>query len=117
LTGTIRSADDLGGDDWRKLFPRFSKENLEHNLHIADEVRAIADEADATPAQIALAWVLSKGNHIAPIPGTRRASRLEENLVADDLKLTPAQIKRLDDLPVPSGNHHSEAMMRMIERS
>jgi aryl-alcohol dehydrogenase-like predicted oxidoreductase len=79
-------------------------------------VQTIADQAGATPAQVALAWLLAKGDDIAPIPGTKRLSRLEENLAADDLELTPAQIAELDSLTPPAGGHHNEAQMRLIER-
>src|SRR3954463_11736746 len=75
LTGAIRSTDDLADDDWRRTNPRFTGENFRRNLAIADEVDAIAAEIGATPAQVALAWLLAKGNDIAPIPGTKRVSR------------------------------------------
>ena len=71
LTGHIRSMDDLDNNDWRNTSPRFMGDNFERNLHIADEVQAIAAEAGATPAQLALAWLLTKGDQIAPIPGTK----------------------------------------------
>ena len=77
LTGAIRSMDDLDDDDWRKTSPRFMGENFERNLRIADEVQAVAAEVDATPAQVAIAWLLTKGEDIAPIPGTKRVSRVE----------------------------------------
>src|SRR5216110_3454231 len=74
LTGSIRSREQLGDDDWRKTNPRFSAGNFERNLRLADEVAAVAVDAGATPAQIALAWLLSKGDDIVPIPGTKRTS-------------------------------------------
>ena len=83
LTGQIRSMDDLDDDDWRKTNPRFTGENFERNLRLADEVTAIATEVGATPAQVAIAWLLTKGDDIAPIPGTKRVARLEENVGAD----------------------------------
>ena len=83
LTGQIRTADDIPDDDWRKTNPRFTGENFQRNLRIVDEVKAIAAEAGATPAQIALAWLLAQGDDIAPIPGTRRVARVEENTAAD----------------------------------
>ncbi|MFK0159482.1 aldo/keto reductase [Streptomyces sp. NPDC090499] len=116
LTGTINSPDDLPEGDWRRHHPRFTGENLQHNLRITQEVRSIAAEADATPAQVALAWLLAQGEHIAPIPGTKRVSRLEENLGADSIKLTPAQIAKLGELPTAAGAHHPEAQMRLLER-
>jgi aryl-alcohol dehydrogenase-like predicted oxidoreductase len=117
LTGTIRSAEDLADDDWRKTNPRFMGENLERNLRIADEVRAVAAEAGATPAQVAIAWLLAKGDDVAPIPGTKRVNRLEENVAADSLELTSEQVARLDRLPVPAGGHHTDAQMALIERA
>jgi aryl-alcohol dehydrogenase-like predicted oxidoreductase len=116
LTGTISSIDDLDENDWRRTNPRFTGENFERNRRIADEVRAIADEAGATPAQIAIAWLLTKGDDIAPIPGTKRVARVEENIAADDITLTSDQVQRLDDLPVAAGEHHNEAQMSVIER-
>ena len=116
LTGALRSIDDLADDDWRRTNPRFTGENFRRNLAIADEVDAIAAEAGATPAQVALAWLLAKGDDIAPIPGTKRADRLEENVAADDLVLTSAQVAALDELTPAAGDHHNEAQMRLLER-
>jgi diketogulonate reductase-like aldo/keto reductase len=79
LTGTIRSPEELSDDDWRKTNPRFTEGNFERNLRIVDEVQAVASQADATPAQVALAWLLAQGEDIAPIPGTKRVARVEEN--------------------------------------
>lgn len=116
LTGTIRSIDDLDKSDWRRTNPRFAGENLQRNLRIVDEVRSVAKEAGATPAQVAIAWLMTKGDNIAPIPGTKRVARVEENVAADDVMLTHDQIQRLDHLPVASGGHHNEAQMRVLER-
>ncbi len=73
-------------------------DNFERNLHIADEVQAIAAEAGATPAQVALAWLLTKGDQIAPIPGTKRVTRVEENVAASAVPLSPEQVAKLDNL-------------------
>jgi aryl-alcohol dehydrogenase-like predicted oxidoreductase len=116
LTGQVRSVDDLDEDDMRRSNPRFAEENFRRNLAAADEVRAVADDAGATPAQVALAWVLSKGSDIVPIPGTKRVSRLEENVGADAVELTADQLARLDGLTPAVGGHHSEAQMTLIER-
>jgi aryl-alcohol dehydrogenase-like predicted oxidoreductase len=78
LTGTIRSPHDLADDDWRKSNPRFTEGNFEQNLRIVGEVKAVASELSASPAQVALAWLLAQGDDIAPIPGTKRISRVEE---------------------------------------
>ncbi|MQY27456.1 aldo/keto reductase [Nocardia aurantia] len=116
LTGTIHSTDDFDATDNRKSNPRFTGDNFTTNLRLAEEVRQIATDAGVTPAQIALAWLLSRGDDIVPIPGTKRVSRLEENAAAADLTLTPEQLTRLDSLTPPAGDHHNEAQMRMIER-
>lgn len=79
-------------------------------------MKQIADEAGATPAQVALAWLLSKGDDIAPIPGTRRAARVEENVPADSLVLTAEQLRRLDELPPAAGDPHEEAHMGFLDR-
>jgi aryl-alcohol dehydrogenase-like predicted oxidoreductase len=116
LTGAIRSPQDLAADDSRAENPRFSAENFEHNLRLVEEVEATAAAAGATPAQVALAWLLAQGDHIAPIPGTRRVSRLEENVAADDVRLTTEQIAKLTALAPAAGDHHTPAQMRMLER-
>jgi aryl-alcohol dehydrogenase-like predicted oxidoreductase len=116
LTGTIRSPEDLADDDWRKNNPRFTEGNLEKNLRIVDEVKAVATELDATPAQIALAWLLAQGDDIAPIPGTKRVTRVEENIAADSVELTPEQIARLNNLTPATGERHEEGNMARIER-
>lgn len=116
LTGAIRSTDQFDPDDFRATSPRFVGENFQRNLAIADEVKAVADEVGATPAQVAIAWLLAKGTDIAPIPGTRRVVRLEENVAADDVVLTAAQLTRLDELTPAAGGHHTDEQMQMIER-
>jgi aryl-alcohol dehydrogenase-like predicted oxidoreductase len=119
LTGQVRSIDDLDADDMRRDNPRFAEENFRRNLAAADEVRALADGIGATPAQVALAWVLAKGGDrrdIVPIPGTRRVSRLEENVAADAVALDADQLARLDALTPAEGGHHSAEQMRLIER-
>jgi aryl-alcohol dehydrogenase-like predicted oxidoreductase len=115
LTGEIRSLDGLDAGDWRRTNPRFTGGNLARNLRIVDEVREIADRIDATPGQIALAWLLAQGEGIAPIPGTRRADRLAENIAADRIRLTADQIARLNDLTPASGTRHAEADMAAID--
>jgi aryl-alcohol dehydrogenase-like predicted oxidoreductase len=116
LTGTIRSPQDLADDDWRKTNPRFIEGNFEKNLRIVDEVQAVATELDATPAQIALAWLLAQGDDIAPIPGTKRVSRVEENTAADTIQLSSEQLQRLNDLTPATGERHEEANMAAIDR-
>ena len=115
LTGEIRSTDDFADDDARKTSPRFVGENFQRNLRAVDEVKAIAAEVGATPAQVALAWVLARGDDIAAIPGTKRVSRVEENSAADAIQLSPEQIDRLNNLTPAAGEHHNEEQMQMIE--
>ena len=109
--------DDLADNDWRKTNPRFTGTNFERNLRIADEVEAVAAEIGATAAQVALAWLLAQGDDVAPIPGTKRVSRVEENIGADAVQLSPEQIERLSKLPSAVGDHHNELQMRMLDRS
>jgi len=99
LTGQIRSTDHLDPADFRAGNPRFTAGNLEQNLRIVAEVEAVAAEAGAPPAQVALAWLLAQGDDIVPIPGTRHASRLEENAAAAGVVLSPQQRARLDAVP------------------
>jgi aryl-alcohol dehydrogenase-like predicted oxidoreductase len=115
LTGQIRTVDDFAADDWRKTNPRFTGENFRRNLAIVDEVTAVGAEIGATPAQTALAWLLTRGDDIAPIPGTRRVARVEENTAADGVELTLAQLDRLDRLTPASGARHDDANMTSID--
>jgi aryl-alcohol dehydrogenase-like predicted oxidoreductase len=116
LTGAIRSTAGFAADDYRAAQPRFSAQNFPVNLKIADEVKAVADDVGATPAQVALAWILSRGEHIMPIPGTKHVARLEENLAADALQLTAAQIARLDAITPAVGAHHDPDGMKLLDR-
>jgi aryl-alcohol dehydrogenase-like predicted oxidoreductase len=111
-----RSPQELADDDWRKTNPRFTEGNFEKNLRIVDEVEAVASEVDATPAQVALAWLLAQGDDIAPIPGTKRVSRVEENTAADGVGLSADQIQRLDDLTPAAGERHDEPNMAAVDR-
>jgi aryl-alcohol dehydrogenase-like predicted oxidoreductase len=108
LTGAIRSTDQFARDDFRANNPRFAAGNFEQNLRIVDEVTAVAREADATPAQVALAWLLAQGDDIAPIPGTKRVTRLEENVASDAVELTPAQVSRLHAITPPVGDRYAD---------
>ncbi|WP_314452004.1 aldo/keto reductase [uncultured Microbacterium sp.] len=116
LTGQIRTVDDFPDDDWRKDNPRFIGENFRRNLALVDELRAIGAEIGATPAQTALAWILTRGNDIAPIPGTRRVERMEENTAADRVELSTGQIERLESLQPAAGDRHNAANMASIDR-
>jgi len=116
LTGKIRSTEEFADDDWRKANPRFTGENFQRNLRIVDEVEVVAAEAGATPAQIALAWLLAQGDDIAPIPGTKRVARVEENTAADRVELSVEQVERLNSLTPAVGERHTEAQMATIDR-
>ncbi|PPF36276.1 MULTISPECIES: aldo/keto reductase [unclassified Rathayibacter] len=116
LTGQLRSVDDIPEGDWRKSNPRFIGDNFRRNLALADEVRAIGAEIGATPAQTALAWILTRGDDIAPIPGTRRVARVEENTAADAVELGPELIERLERLEPAAGDRHDEANTATIDR-
>ncbi|MEC5149504.1 aldo/keto reductase [Cryobacterium sp. GrIS_2_6] len=108
LTGTIRSLDQLDASDFRRSNPRFEGENLAANIRIVEQVDAVAAELDATPAQVALAWLLAQGDDIAPIPGTKRVARVEENVAAGDLILTEAQLATLGALDAPAGDRYAD---------
>jgi aryl-alcohol dehydrogenase-like predicted oxidoreductase len=119
LTGAIRSVNDLAEDDWRRGNPRFQGENFQKNLELVDAVEEIAREKGLTAAQIALAWILSRGDRIVPIPGTRQIERLEENAAAVDQELTTAELDRLDAVAPPgvaAGTRYTEAGMRAVHR-
>ncbi|MDT0341331.1 aldo/keto reductase [Streptomyces litchfieldiae] len=116
LTGDIRTLDGLDAADWRRSNPRFTGDNLTRNLRIVDQVREVADEVGATPAQVALAWLLAQGDGIAPIPGTKRIDRLKENSAADGIRLTPGQIARLNNLTPASGERHAEPDMAAVDQ-
>ncbi|MCS5719921.1 aldo/keto reductase [Herbiconiux sp. CPCC 205763] len=114
LTGTIRSLDSLDESDFRRQNPRFEGENLAANIRIVEVVDAVAAELDATPAQVALAWLLAQGDDIAPIPGTKHVTRLEENVGAAALTLTPEQLERLDAIAPAAGDRYPD--MSTVDR-
>ncbi|MGA2527825.1 MAG: aldo/keto reductase [Acidimicrobiales bacterium] len=97
LSGSIRALEDLAPDDFRRHNPRFAGENFTKNLRLVDLVQQIAADKAISPSQVALAWVLAKGDDIAPIPGTKRRSYLEQNAAADDVRLTTTELERLDE--------------------
>ena len=101
LTGQIRSPEDLAPDDWRRTHPRFQGENFKKNLELVERLKEIAKAKSATPAQICLAWVLSSGDDVVPIPGTKRRTRLEENAAAVTIELSPEERARLDNVFLP----------------
>jgi aryl-alcohol dehydrogenase-like predicted oxidoreductase len=114
LTGRFRSPDDFEAGDFRTNHPRFQGENFQRNLDLVERVRAIADEKGCTPGQLALAWVLSRGDDIAPIPGTKHVRYLEENAAAADIPLDADDLARLDEvapLGVAAGDRYADMSM------
>jgi aryl-alcohol dehydrogenase-like predicted oxidoreductase len=108
LTGRLRSMAQLDPDDFRAHNPRFVNGNFEQNLRIVDEVTAVAMQIAATPAQVALAWLLAQGHDIVPIPGAKRVSHLEEDAAADNLELRDDQLARLGAIPRPIGARYAD---------
>lgn len=98
LTGEVKNVDELASDDWRRSLPRFQGENFQANLELLKTIRRIAGQHEATPAQVALAWVLSKGPDIIPIPGTKRIKYLEQNIDSANVPLSSEEIKELNSL-------------------
>ncbi|HET8968145.1 MAG TPA: aldo/keto reductase, partial [Gaiellaceae bacterium] len=112
LAGRFTSPDQLADDDFRRTGPRFAAENLDENLALAAKVEEIAAEKGVTPAQLAIAWVLARGDDLVPIPGTKRRSYLEQNAGAVDVELTQDDLERIDaELPNPAGERYNEAGM------
>ncbi|GAA4620827.1 aldo/keto reductase [Actinoallomurus vinaceus] len=114
LTGDVRRAEEYGEDDYRRNDPRFQGANYDANVKAAEAVREMAASKGVTAAQLALAWLLHQGQDVAPIPGTKRRARLEENLAAAEIKLSEAELKELE-LPV-AGARYPEAMLRLSGR-
>jgi aryl-alcohol dehydrogenase-like predicted oxidoreductase len=117
LTGRFHTPDDLAPNDWRRNNPRFQGENFQRNLDLAATVQALAKQKGCTPAQLALAWLLSRGEDVVPIPGSTRAERVEENARAVDVKLSEAEIAALDAIaPAVAGARYPEGGMRAVNR-
>jgi aryl-alcohol dehydrogenase-like predicted oxidoreductase len=108
LTGAIRSLEQLDEADFRRNNPRFEGENLEANIRIVEQVDAVAAEVGATAGQVALAWILAKGENIAPIPGTTKVGNLENNVEADALVLSADQLATLDAVAAPAGDRYAD---------
>ena len=112
LAGRFTSPDELDEHDFRRSGPRFTGENLEANLELAGKVREIAAEKGVTPAQLAIAWVLARGDDLVPIPGTKRRTYLEQNAASVGVELTPDDLARIDaELPQAAGERYDEAGM------
>ncbi|MEV6285632.1 aldo/keto reductase [Kribbella sp. NPDC051770] len=110
LTGAIASRADLTGADHRATMPWYSEENLDHNLSTVEIVRGIAAELEATPGQVALAWLLAKADDVVPIPGTRRAAYVEQNSLAAHVTLAPEHLAALERITVAGGREHDTAV-------
>ena len=119
LSGQFRKPEDIPADDWRRNSPRFQGENFYRNLELVKRIEEIAREKKATPSQLALAWVLSRGKDVVPIPGTKRRKYLEENVAALQIRLSPEDLRRIDQVAprgVAAGDRYAAASMRAVNR-
>ncbi len=119
LTGKIRKPEDLAEDDWRRHNPRFQGENFQRNLQLVEHVEALAGQKRVTPAQLALAWLLARGDDIVTIPGTRSIARVEENLGAMHVTLTEDDLRRIDEIAprgAAAGDRYPEDAMPAVHR-
>jgi aryl-alcohol dehydrogenase-like predicted oxidoreductase len=119
LTGAFKSPDDFEAGDFRRNSPRFQGENFDRNLKLVEKVKDLADAVGLTSSQLALAWVLSQGNDIVPIPGTKRRKYLEENARAVDVELPQDLVETLQkEFPpdVAAGSRYAPQMMQMLNR-
>jgi aryl-alcohol dehydrogenase-like predicted oxidoreductase len=117
LTGKIKTVDDLDPDDFRRKSPRFEGENFKKNLELVAHIREVAEKKRCTPAQLALAWLLARGEDIVPIPGTKSHTKLEENLGAVDVTLTDEEMRTIDRISpkgAAAGERYAEAGMRTV---
>ncbi len=115
LSGRFSSTEELDESDYRRFGPRFTGENLQQNLALAERVRELASEKGITPGQLALAWVLHRGEHLVPIPGTKRVSYLEENIAAGNVELSDAEVEHIaNTVPPAAGERYPEAVMRSV---
>ena len=115
LAGRFSSPEDIEEGDFRRSNPRFTGENFEANMRLAHKVKEIAAEKDITPAQLAIAWVLARGEDLVPIPGTKRRTYLEQNAGAVDVELTEEELARIDaELPAVAGDRYNEAGMASV---
>jgi aryl-alcohol dehydrogenase-like predicted oxidoreductase len=119
LTGQIKRFEDFAPDDYRRNSPRFQAENFQKNLELVKRVEELAKEKKCTPGQLALAWLLAQGEDIIPIPGTKRRKYLEENVGALNVRLTPQDLRRIDEVAphgAAAGKRYPEAMMAAVNR-
>lgn len=108
LTGRYRSTDDFGSGDFRSQDPRMGEDNFDDNLRILERVEEISRSKDATPAQLAIAWVLAQGDDVVPIPGTKKRERLRENAAAVELELSDAELETLGSIEPPEGDRYAD---------
>ena len=119
LSGALTSTDELSPDDFRRANPRYSVENIEHNLELVRGLRDVAADVGCTPVQLAIAWVLARGDDVVPIPGTKRVKYLEENVAAADVTLSGEQLERLEELFPPgavAGERYPATGLATVER-
>jgi len=119
LTGQIKKFDDFAADDYRRLSPRFQEENFDKNLELVEKIEALAARKGCTTSQLALAWVLAQGEHIFPIPGTKRIKYLEENVGATNIAFTKEELEEIDAIApkgAAAGTRYQENMMGALNR-
>lgn len=119
LSGKIQSINDLGTDDRRRLFPRFQEDNFQRNFDLVKEIGQIALKKKVLPSQLALAWLLSRGSEIVPIPGTTRISHLEENIAAAEIILSSEELASIEKIAPPgaaAGKRYPEQAMQALNR-
>ncbi|MDP9729243.1 aldo/keto reductase [Alicyclobacillus tolerans] len=119
LTGRFKTFEDLPKDDYRRNSPRFQGENFQKNLDLVHKIELLAQQKGCTPSQLALAWLLSRGDDIVPIPGTKRQEYLRENVAAINIQLTPAELEEIDRIApqgVAAGERYPSATMKSVNR-
>jgi aryl-alcohol dehydrogenase-like predicted oxidoreductase len=119
LAGRFAKLEDLTPTDWRRNNPRFQGENFGRNLELADHLKKMAEETGHTPAQLALAWLLSRQDNVVPIPGTSSPRRLEENAAAADIRLSQADLDQIEEISprgAAAGQRYNPAMLGLVNR-
>ena len=119
IAGRFQSIDDLAPDDWRRGNPRFQGENFARNLALVEHVKALAEDRDATPAQLALAWLLNRHDNVIPIPGTSSKARLEENIAAIDIELDDEDLEKIEEIAprgAAAGTRYDSASLGLTNR-
>jgi aryl-alcohol dehydrogenase-like predicted oxidoreductase len=119
LAGRFTTLEDLAPDDWRRNHPRFQGENFAKNLAVVDRLRELASEKSCTPAQLALAWLLSAHDNVVPIPGTSNVARLEENVAAASVRLSRSElddIERLSPKGVAAGKRYNPETLALVDQ-